>query len=146
MNIWDFVAIKHLCKHCMNTKLNVCRHSKKSVKWKLRNNCIVVISMKFNSSHVLSISESFLSLLRSVKSQIWRLNKRTGRHACTLCMFKRTKKDLLRKTLDIMTVEDIHKNNVLTFVNMCLMGNAQKYSISIIKWKPHHTKQDRKAV
>ena len=32
--------------------------------------------------------------------------------------------NLLRTTLDIMEVEDIHKNNVLTFVNKCLMGKC----------------------
>ena len=45
----------------------------------------------------------------------------------------RTGFNLLHTTLDIMKVEDIHKNIVLTFVNMCLMGNAQQCSISIIE-------------
>ena len=36
----------------------------------------------------------------------------------------RTGTNLLHTALDIMKVENIHKNIVLTFVNMCLMGVA----------------------
>ena len=34
----------------------------------------------------------------------------------------RTRTDFLHTSLNIMKVEDVHKNNVLNFVNMCLMG------------------------
>ena len=36
----------------------------------------------------------------------------------------RTGTNLLHTTLHIMKVEDIHKNNALTFANMCLMGKC----------------------
>ena len=47
-------------------------------------------------------------------------------------------------TLDIIKVEDIHKNNVLTFVNMCLIGKCpeifnQYYRVKTI---PYETRQE----
>ena len=46
----------------------------------------------------------------------------------------RTRTDFLHTSLNIMKVEDIHKNNVLNFVNMCLMGkNALAFLIIIIR-------------
>ena len=58
----------------------------------------------------------------------------------------RTGTNLLHTTLDIMKVEDIHKNNVLTFVNMCLMGKCPEIFNQYHRVKPHPTKQDRKGV
>ena len=50
----------------------------------------------------------------------------------------------LHTSLNIMKVEDIHKNNVLTFVEMCLMGKFpeifdQYYQV---KATPYETKQE----
>ena len=45
----------------------------------------------------------------------------------------RTRTDFLHTLLDFMKVEDIHKNNVLNFVNMCLMGKCPDILINIIR-------------
>ena len=52
----------------------------------------------------------------------------------------------LHTSLNIMEVEDIHKNNVLTFVNMYLMGKCPEifYQCYQVKTKP--IKQDKKEV
>ena len=55
----------------------------------------------------------------------------------------RTGTNLLHTTLDIMKVEDIHKNNVLTFVNMCLMGKCPEIFNQYyrVKTTPYETRQ-----
>ena len=56
----------------------------------------------------------------------------------------RTGTNLLHTTLDIMKVEDIQKNNVLTFVNMCLMGKCPEIFNQYyrVKTTPHETRQE----
>ena len=56
----------------------------------------------------------------------------------------RTGTNLLHTTLDIMKVEDIHKNNVLTFVNMCLMGKCPEIFNQYyrVKTTPYETRQE----
>ena len=56
----------------------------------------------------------------------------------------RTGTNLLHTTLDIMKVEDIHKNNVLTFVNMCLMGKCPEIfnQYHWVKTTPCETRQE----
>ena len=56
----------------------------------------------------------------------------------------RTRTDFLHTSLNIMKVEDVHKNNVLNFVNMCLMGKCpdifnQYYQV---KSTPYITRQE----
>ena len=52
--------------------------------------------------------------------------------------------NLLHTTVDIMKVEDIHKNNVLTFVNMCLMGKCPEIFNQFyrVKTTPYETRQE----
>ena len=47
----------------------------------------------------------------------------------------RTGTNLLHTALDIMKVENIHKNIVLTFVNMCLMGVAVFAVFALYVWE-----------
>ena len=56
----------------------------------------------------------------------------------------RTRTDFLHTSLNIMKVEDVHKNNVLNFVNKCLMGKCpdifnQYYQV---KSTPYITRQE----
>ena len=56
----------------------------------------------------------------------------------------RTRTDFLHTSLNIVKAEDIHKNNVLNFVNMCLMGKCpdifnQYYQV---KSTPYRTRQE----
>ena len=57
---------------------------------------------------------------------------------------KRTGANLLHTTLDIMKVEDIHKNNVLIFVNMCLTGKCPEIFNQYyrVKTTPYETRQE----
>ena len=54
----------------------------------------------------------------------------------------RTRIDSLLTSLNIMKVEDIHKNNVLNFVHMCLMGNALTFRYYQVKSTPYTTRQE----
>ena len=56
----------------------------------------------------------------------------------------RTGTNLLHTTLDIMKVEDIHKNNGLAFVNMCLMGKFPEISNQYyrVKLTPNEARQE----
>ena len=56
----------------------------------------------------------------------------------------RTGTNLLHTTFNSMKVEDMHKNNVLTFVNMCLMGKCPEIFNQYyrVKTTPHETRQE----
>ena len=56
----------------------------------------------------------------------------------------RTGTNLLHTTLHIMKVEDIHKHNVLTFANMCLMGKCPEIFNQYyrVKTTPYETWQE----